>query len=57
LLPLVPPVFERVIAMPRLRDWDSRYATPEEQALAAAANAAAGWPAWSEPRGVAVAAE
>jgi alkane 1-monooxygenase len=44
---LIPPVFERVIAKPRLEDWDRRYATPDERALAAAANAAAGWPDWS----------
>jgi alkane 1-monooxygenase len=54
---LVPPVFDRVIAMPRLREWDSRHATPEEQALAAAANVAAGWPAWSEAPAEGVAAE
>jgi hypothetical protein len=32
--------------MPRLRDWDFRYATPAERAIAAADNAAAGWPNW-----------
>jgi alkane 1-monooxygenase len=47
---LVPPLWEHLIAMPRLRDWDERFATPEERALAAAANAAAGWPAWGERR-------
>jgi alkane 1-monooxygenase len=44
---LVPPVWERWIAMPKLEDWDRRYATPEERVLAAEANAAAGWPAWT----------
>jgi alkane 1-monooxygenase len=44
---LVPPLWTRLIAMPRLRDWDRRFATPEERALATAANAAAGWPDWS----------
>jgi alkane 1-monooxygenase len=43
---LVPPVWERAIAMPRLRDWDRNFATPEERELAAAANRAAGWPEW-----------
>lgn len=37
--------FER-IAKPRLEDWDRRFASPEEKALARAANRAAGWPDW-----------
>lgn len=43
---LVPPLWTRLIAQPRLRHWDLHYATPEERALAAQANAAAGWPDW-----------
>jgi toluene methyl-monooxygenase len=43
---LVPPLWERRIAMPRLRDWDERFATAEERELAADANRAARWPAW-----------
>jgi alkane 1-monooxygenase len=43
---LVPPLWERLIVMPRLRDWDFRYATPQEREIAAADNAAAGWPNW-----------
>jgi len=46
---LVPPVWFRFIAMPRLRQWDLSFATPEERALAAKANAAAGWPDWLSP--------
>lgn len=41
---LIPPLWERHIAIPRLRDWDERHATPDERTLAAEANAAAGWP-------------
>lgn len=43
---LVPPLWTRLIAQPRLRHWDLHFATPEERALAALANAAAGWPDW-----------
>lgn len=43
---LVPPLWERRIAMPRLRDWDERFATAEERELAADANRAARWPVW-----------
>lgn len=42
----VPPLWERYIAMPRLRDWDLRLASPGERELARAANRAAGWPDW-----------
>jgi fatty acid desaturase len=44
---LVPPIWTRFIAMPRLRRWDELYASAGERELAAAANRAAGWPAWS----------
>lgn len=43
---MVPPLWVKLIAIPRLKDWDARYATPEERKLAAAANAKAGWPDW-----------
>ena len=46
---LIPPLWMRLIARPRLRDWDRRFASPAERALAAAANARAGWPNWFEP--------
>jgi alkane 1-monooxygenase len=45
---LVPPIWERWIAMPRLRQWDEQHATPEELRLAAAANRAARWPVWQQ---------
>jgi hypothetical protein len=44
---LVPPLWERLIARPRLEEWDRRYATDGERALAAEANRAAGWPLWA----------
>lgn len=40
---LVPPLWVRYIARPRLQHWDAHFATPEERALAALANATAGW--------------
>jgi toluene methyl-monooxygenase len=43
---LVPPLWTRLIAMPRLKEWDERFATPVERELASAANRAAGWPDW-----------
>jgi hypothetical protein len=46
---LIPPVWERWIAMPRLRHWDEHFATPEELVLAAEANRAARWPVWQQP--------
>jgi len=46
LLSLVPPLWNRFIAMPRLRRRDLEFASPEERALAAAANKKAGWPNW-----------
>lgn len=44
---LVPPLWVRWIAMPRLKDWDTRFATDEERVLAARANQDARWPAWN----------
>jgi xylene monooxygenase subunit XylM len=43
---LIPPIWFRYIAQPRLKDWDQRFATPGERALADQANARAGWPRW-----------
>lgn len=46
LLGLIPPLWFSLIAKPRLKDWDQRYATQAERKLAMAANARAGWPQW-----------
>ena len=43
---LIPPIWERWIAMPRLRQWDAHFATDGERVLAAQANRAARWPVW-----------
>ncbi|MGH7964241.1 MAG: alkane 1-monooxygenase [Candidatus Binatia bacterium] len=43
---LIPPLWFKYIAQPRLRDWDTRFASPEERALAREANRRAGWPDW-----------
>jgi len=45
---LVPPVWERYIAKPLLRNWDLNFASPEEQRMAMEQNARAGWPIWVE---------
>lgn len=45
-LGLIPPLWFRFIAKPRLKDWDERFATPAEKKLAMEANARAGWPQW-----------
>lgn len=42
----IPPLWERYIAKPRLRDWDLHHANAAEQALAREANRRAGWPDW-----------
>lgn len=49
---LVPPLWHRYIAQPRLKDWDLRYALPAERVLAAQANRRAGWPDWTGEAGV-----
>lgn len=46
ILAFIPPLWERYIAKPRLRDWDLRHASSAEQALAREANRRAGWPDW-----------
>lgn len=43
---LVPPIWTKYLAKPRLQDWDARFATPEEQRLAMESNRKAGWPEW-----------
>jgi len=44
ILSMFPPLWHRLM-IPKLKQWDERYATPEERALAAAQNAASGLPA------------
>ncbi|MGH7898273.1 MAG: fatty acid desaturase [Candidatus Binatia bacterium] len=46
LVALVPPLWNRLVLWPRLREWDRRHATPAERALAREANRRAGWPDW-----------
>jgi len=43
---LVPPLWNRLVLWPRLRDWDLHHATPAERQLAREANRRAGWPDW-----------
>ena len=43
---LVPPLWNRRVLWPRLRDWDLHHATPAERELAREANRRAGWPDW-----------
>lgn len=43
---LVPPLWERYIARPRLQHWDTNYASPAERILAMEQNKKAGWPLW-----------
>ncbi|MGH7803418.1 MAG: xylene monooxygenase, partial [Candidatus Binatia bacterium] len=45
-LSLIPPLWDRLIAMPRLRDWDLHFASLGERKLGLTANARAGWPSW-----------
>ncbi|MEL0082714.1 MAG: alkane 1-monooxygenase [Gammaproteobacteria bacterium] len=40
---LIPPLWERLIARPRLRHWDEHFASDQEKQLAAEANLHAGW--------------
>lgn len=46
LLGLVPPLWESLVAKPKLKDWDLHYATPGERKLAVEANKNAGWSQW-----------
>ncbi len=50
LLGLIPPLWFNLVAKPKLKDWDQRYATPGEQRLAMEANRKAGWPLWCDER-------
>ncbi|WP_141056724.1 alkane 1-monooxygenase [Tepidiphilus succinatimandens] len=50
LLGLIPPLWFNLVAKPKLRDWDERYATPGERKLAMAANERAGWENWLTPQ-------
>ncbi|MET0546736.1 MAG: alkane 1-monooxygenase [Caulobacterales bacterium] len=43
---LFPPFWHAKIIKPALKEWDLRFATPEERALARNQNKAAGWPDW-----------
>ena len=45
LLGLVPPLWFNLIAKPKLKDWDARYASDGERKLAKEANLRANWPA------------
>jgi toluene methyl-monooxygenase len=44
----IPPLWFRHIAKPLLKDWDLRFASPQEQQIAREANRKAGWPDWLE---------
>ncbi len=43
---LVPPIWFKYIAKPRLKNWDFEHATNGEKKLAQEANRKAGWPDW-----------
>lgn len=43
---LIPPIWFKFFAQPKLKEWDLTRATPEEKVLAREANKAAGWPDW-----------
>lgn len=43
---LIPPVWHGLIIKRALREWDLRFASAEERALARAQNLRAGWPDW-----------
>lgn len=43
---LVPPLWFRFIAKPKLEHWDNSFASDAEKELAREANVKAGWPAW-----------
>ncbi len=42
----IPPLWFKAIAMPRLKNWDLRFASASERTLAREANRRAGWPDW-----------
>jgi fatty acid desaturase len=43
---LVPPIWNRYILQPKLRHWDTHFASAAERQLAREANRRAGWPDW-----------
>ena len=48
---LIPPLWHEAIIKPALKRWDLEFATPDELAIAAKQNRAAGWPDWqNEPQ-------
>lgn len=49
-LGLIPPLWFNLIAKPKLKDWDTRFASPSERELAMQANAKAGWSQWTHER-------
>jgi hypothetical protein len=51
LIGLVPPLWEKLIAKPKLKHWDLHYASPGERKLAVEANKKAGWPDWIAQEG------
>ena len=42
----IPPLWFGRIAKPLLKDWDLRFASPQERHIAREANRKAGWPDW-----------
>ena len=46
MLGIVPPLWFRWVAQPRLKEWDLNFATTDEKKLAREANSRAGWPDW-----------
>ncbi len=42
----IPPLWFKYVAMPRLKDWDLRFADAAEREIAREANRKAGWPDW-----------
>ncbi|MGE0861536.1 MAG: alkane 1-monooxygenase [Gammaproteobacteria bacterium] len=45
---LIPSVWHKLIIMPKLKEWDLKFASAEERQIARAQNLAAGWPDWFE---------
>jgi len=54
LVSMIPPLFFKLM-IPVVKEWDSKYATPGERALAQKANAESGIPELSAEEGVAAA--
>ncbi len=54
---MIPPLWNRAIIQPALRQWDMEWASADERALAKAQNERAGWPDWfgASPQGQAAA--